>query len=135
MSSTTDRYEDEGSGWVTFAGVMILMLAVLNFIRGISAIADSKFWVGDQKYVIHDLHAWGWIILIIAIIEILVAFGIWSGGEWSRWIGVFIATLNAIWALFFIPASPFWALTLFVIAILVIYGLAAHGGGGRASTS
>ena len=135
MSSTTDRYGDEGSGWVTFAGVMILMLAVLNFIRGISAIADSKFWVGDQKYVIHDLHAWGWIILIIAIIEILVAFGIWSGGEWSRWIGVFIATLNAIWALFFIPASPFWALTLFVIAILVIYGLAAHGGGGRASTS
>jgi len=135
VSSTTDRYEDEGSGWVTFAGVMILMLAVLNFIRGISAIADSKFWVGDQKYVIHDLHAWGWIILIIAIIEILVAFGIWSGGEWSRWIGVFIATLNAIWALFFIPASPFWALTLFVIAILVIYGLAAHGGGGRASTS
>lgn len=134
MSSTTDRYEDEGSGWVTFAGVMILMLAVLNVIRGIAAISDSKFWVGDQKYVIHDLHTWGWVILIIGIIEIFVAFGIWSGGSWSRWIGVFIATLNAIWALFFIPAAPFWALTLFAIAIFVIYGLAAHGGRGRAST-
>ena len=135
MSSTTDGYEREGSGWVTFAGVMIMMLAVLNVIRGITAISDSKFWVGDEKFVIHDLHAWGWVILIIGIIEFLVAFGIWSGGEWSRWIGVFIATVNAFWALFFIPASPFWALVLFAIAIFVIYGLAAYGGGGRASTT
>jgi len=134
MSSGTD-VSDQGSGWVTFAGVMIMILAVLNVIRGIAAISDSKFWIGDQKFVIDNLHSWGWIVLIIGVIELIVAFGIWSGGQWSRWIGVFIASLNAIAALFFIPANPFWALVLFAIAILVIYGLAAYGGRGRASTA
>ena len=133
MSSGTEVSE-QGSGWVTFAGVMIMVLAVFNVIRGIAAISDSKFWIGDQKYVIDNLHSWGWIVLIIGVIELFVAFGIWTGGQWSRWIGVFIASLNAIFALFFIPASPWWALVLFTLSLLVIYGLAAYGGRGRAST-
>ncbi len=133
MSSGTEVSE-QGSGWVTFAGVMIMILAVFNVIRGIAAISDSKFWIGDQKYVIDNLHSWGWIVLIIGVIELFVAFGIWTGGQWSRWIGVFIASLNAIFALFFIPASPWWALVLFTLSLLVIYGLAAYGGRGRAST-
>jgi hypothetical protein len=44
-----------------------------------------------------------------------------------RWFGVAVAMCNAIAQLLFIPAYPFWSLTLFTVDILVIYGLIAHG--------
>ena|ERR1700742_2103751 len=125
--------ERHHSGWVTFAGVMILVVAILNGIDGIAAIGNSTFFVGDTKLIIHDLNLWGWILLVIALIQLLVAFGIWAGGQWSRWLGVFIASVNAIAQMLFITAYPWWSLAILALDILVIYGLVVHGGRGRAS--
>ena len=44
-----------------------------------------------------------------------------------RWVGVGIASVNAIVQSLFIPAYPFWSLTLLTLDILVIYGLVAYG--------
>ncbi len=33
--------EDSGAGWVTFAGVMLMILATLNVIEGIAAVSNS----------------------------------------------------------------------------------------------
>jgi hypothetical protein len=44
------------SGWVIFAAIMLIIVGVLNVIWGIAAIADSKFFVQDQKYIISNLH-------------------------------------------------------------------------------
>lgn len=130
--ATSDPY-DQHSGWMTFAGVMICILAVVNIIGGIAAIDQASFWVGDAKFIVSDLQTWGWIILAIGVLQLIVAFGIWSGAQWARWLGVLIVSLNAIAQLLFISAYPLWSLAIFAIDILVIYGLAAHGGRGRAS--
>jgi hypothetical protein len=42
------------SGWVTFAGIMLFILGVLNEIYGIAAIGDSKFFIQDQKYILSN---------------------------------------------------------------------------------
>ena len=55
----------QGAGWVMFAGIMILIVAVLNIIYGFAAIDNSKFFVEDTKFILSDLNTWGWIILII----------------------------------------------------------------------
>jgi hypothetical protein len=39
-----------------------------------------------------------------------------------------VAAVNAIGQLFFLPAFPFWALTMFAVDILIIYALAVYGG-------
>ena len=57
----------------------------------------------------------------------LAAPGIWAKTPGVRWFGVTVAVLNGIAQLLFIPAPPFWSLTLFTIDILVIYWLIAHG--------
>jgi hypothetical protein len=36
--------------------------------------------------------------------------------------------VNAIAQLLFIPSYPFWALAIFSLDVLVLYGLAAYGG-------
>jgi hypothetical protein len=118
----------EGSGWIVFAGSMLLILATLNIIYGIGAIDDSTFFVNDAKYVFSDLNTWGWIVLLTGCAQMLCAFGIWARNNVATFAGIAFAGLNAIVQLLMIPAYPFLAVSLFAVNILVIYGLAVHGG-------
>jgi hypothetical protein len=118
----------QGAGWVMFAGIMVLIVAVLNIIYGFAAIDNSKFFVEDTKFILSDLNTWGWIILIIGVLQLFAGFSIWAGGEYGRWIGLITASVSAIAALLSIPGYPFWSLAIFAMDILIIYGLAAYGG-------
>src|SRR3954452_1731368 len=120
--------EDRGSGWITFAGVVIIMVAILNIIDGIAAISKSAFFTNNARFVFSDLRTWGWIVLALGALQVLVAFGVWAGNSLARWTGIVIVSLNAIAQLLFIPAYPFWSLSIFALDVLVLYGLAAHGG-------
>jgi hypothetical protein len=123
------RYEDDdrGYGWMLFAGAMLGMVAVINFVEGIAAISQSHFFVGHAHYVFGDLKTWGWVILILGIAQGLAAIGIFVKNQLARWAGVVFALANAIAQLLSIPAYPFWALALFTVDILIVYGLIAHG--------
>ena len=119
---------DSGSGWITFAGVVIMIVAILNIVDGIAAISKSSFFVADARYVFSDLNTWGWIVLGLGVLQVVVGFGVWAGNQLARWTGIVVVSLNAIAQLLFIPAYPFWSLSIFALDILVLYGLAAHGG-------
>jgi hypothetical protein len=127
------RYQDPdaGYGWVMFAGSMLLMLATLNGIDGIAAVSNSKFFTGNATYVISDLNTYGWVLIVTAIVQAGTAFAIFAKFKGARWVGVGIAGLNGVVQLLFIPAYPFWSLTLFALDVLVIYGLIAHGARAR----
>jgi Short repeat of unknown function (DUF308) len=112
------------SGWWVFAGVLLLVAGVLNIIYGIAAIGDSKFFTENATYIISGLHTWGWILLIVGVLELVAAFSLFSGGEFGRWFGIFIGSLNAIASLIAIPAYPFWSLAIFALSIIIIYKLA-----------
>ncbi len=120
--------EQTGAGWIMFAGIMLLIAGVLNLIYGIAAVGNSKFFVHETQYILSGLNTWGWVTIIIAALQIIAAFSIWSGGGFGRWFGIFAASLSAIGALMSMPAYPFWSLAIFAIDILIIYGLAAYGG-------
>jgi hypothetical protein len=123
-----DRGQDDtGEGWVLFAGVMLMILATLNVIDGIAAVSDSTFFTENAKFVLSTLNTWGWILIVFGVSQGLVALGVWARIGGVRWIGVAIASGNAVLQLLFIQAYPFWALCLFTLDILVIYGLIAHG--------
>jgi hypothetical protein len=106
---------------------MRAMLATLNVIDGIAAVSNSTFFVNEAKFILSDLNTWGWILIVMGVVQGLTAVGVWLKTPGVRWIGVTIAALNAIVQMFFIAAYPFWALALFTLDILVIYGLVAYG--------
>jgi hypothetical protein len=118
---------EAGEGWLTFAGIMIIVLGVLNVIWGIAAIGRSGFFVGETKLVFHDLRTWGWIALIVGALQLLAGVGIFSRNQLARWFGVTVAAVNLISALVSIEAYPFWALAVVAIDILVIYALTRYG--------
>jgi hypothetical protein len=127
-----ERYDQEGEppgyGWVVYAGIMIMLAGVLNFIYGIAAISNSHFFIANAHFVVSELNTWGWVLLLFGVLQFCVAFGIWMQVAWARWTGVVIAGLNAIIQLIFLPAYPFLALTIFALDVLVIYGLVTYGG-------
>ena len=122
---------DSGSGWRLFAAIMVSIAGVLNVIYGIAAIGGSSFFVDDTQYILSGLNTWGWVMLIIGVIQLLACVSIVRGGQFGRWFGIIAASLSAIAALLAIPAYPFWSLAVFAVDILIIYGLAAYGGQGR----
>ena len=112
------------TGWWVFAGVLLAIGGTLNIIYGIAAIGDSKFFTANATYIISGLHTWGWVTLILGVIELVAAFSLFSGGGFGRWVGILGAGLTAIAALLSIPASPFWSLCVFALSIIVVYELA-----------
>ena len=119
------------SGWVTFAGVMLFIVGVLNVIYGIAAIGDSSFFVQDQRYILSNLNTWGWVMLILGLFQLFAAFSLWSGGLYGRIFAIVAASLSAIAALLSIPAYPFWSLAIFAIDIIIIHQVARYGGAER----
>ena len=128
-----DRVDDDhGAGWVAFAAVMLLILATLNVIDGIAAVSNSTFFTENARFVISDLNTWGWVLILCGLVQGAVGLGVWAQVGGVRWLGVAIASVNAVVQLLFIPAYPFWSLCLFTLDIFVIYGLIAHGKRSRA---
>ena len=120
--------DSRGDGWVLFAGVMIMIAAVLNTLYGIAAIDKAQFFVNDAKYVFADLKTFGWFVLILGIVQAFAALAIWQGTPWGRWFGVACASVNIILQMLWIPSAPVLALTILALDIIVIYGLLAYGG-------
>jgi hypothetical protein len=118
----------KGGGWIVFAASMLGLAGTWNSIQGILAIADSRVFVGEQTFVFSNLQTWGWIIMILGILQLFAAFGVVSGSEWARWFGIACAGVNAIGQLLFLPAYPLWAITMFAVDLLIIYALAVYGG-------
>jgi hypothetical protein len=128
-----ETYDDNGDGWVVFSGTMLMIAGVINFIGGIAAIDNAQFFVGNAKFIVSDLKTWGWVIAILGAVQVLVALGIWARNGFARWLGITFAALNSIAQLLMLPAYPLWSLAIFSLDILIIYGLAAHGGRDRAA--
>ena len=55
------------------------------------------------------------------------AAGVLAGNQLARWFAVAMLGLNAIDQMFFIPAYPFWALTIIAMDVVALYGLCAYG--------
>jgi hypothetical protein len=126
--------ENDGKGWKTFAGIMVILVGVFNVIDGLRAITSARqvehhFPNGNVELPLTDnLKVWGWAVLIIGAVMILAGFLIFSGNMFGRIVGVTIAALNAIVQLSYLDHNTFWSFTMILVDILVIYGLVAHGG-------
>jgi hypothetical protein len=118
----------KGVGWVTFATVLLGLAGIWNFVDGILAVSGSRVYVGNEVFVFSNLNTWGWIILVLGITQGMAAMALLSGSELARWFAIAVAGLNAIGQLMYVPVYPWWAIAMFTVDVLIIYGLAVYGG-------
>jgi hypothetical protein len=123
--------ESDGFGWKVFAGIMILIVGVLNVFDGLVGLTQQNYvkqFTNGQLPITNNVKTWSWVVLILGIIMILAGFLIFSGNMFGRVVGILVAALNLFVQLAYLNHNTFWSFTMILIDILVIYGLAAHGG-------
>lgn len=118
--------EYRGAGRTFFAALLLGIGGILNVVWGIAAISNSHFFARHQHYVFGSLSSWGWITLILGILELIASVSLFGGGEFGRWIGIVVGSLVALDALFDIPARPFWSLAVFALSLWIVYGLVIY---------
>ena len=90
--------------------------------------SDAQFFVNTTQYVFSGLHTWGWITVILGVIQVTAGFSLMAGGTFGRIIGIIAASLGAIGALLSVGgAFPFWSLAIFAICIICLHGLLVYG--------
>jgi hypothetical protein len=125
---STQSDDPRGSGWLLFAATMLGLTGSLNALIGLAAIGQSRVFAGDAAFVIGNLRAWGWILLLVGVAQVAAAFGIGGRAPWGRWSGIGLAGLNILGHVVFAQAYPFWSLIAISLDVLVIYALTVYGG-------
>jgi hypothetical protein len=121
-------YSSWAAGWAGFAGVMLIIIGVMDAIQGLVAIFDDDFYVVTAEWVFEfDVTAWGWIHLIGGVILILSGVGIFSGNVLARIVGVAAAGVAMIYNFAWLPYYPVWSIVIIAVCIAVIWALTAHG--------
>src|SRR4051794_39188273 len=122
-------------GLVTFAGTMLCIVAVLQIMEGIAAIAADDIYVRgiDYTYAL-SVREWGWLHLIVGLLALGTGFGVVLGKVWGYVLGIVIACLSALMNFAFIPHYPLWSMVLIAFDALVVWALCTQmtrsGGGG-----
>jgi uncharacterized membrane protein len=116
------------TGWIVFAGVMMIISGSLNALYGVVAAVNDD-WVGwtNRENAFLDVSQWGWVHIVVGLIVLLCGIGLFSGNILARTVAVIIASISLVSNFFFIPVYPLWALTVITIDALVIWALTAHG--------
>ena len=127
VGEATRHNKGHGYGLVLFASILLVVVGCFNVIQGIAAIANSHVFTANAHYVFANLNAWGWITLILGVLQLLAAAGVLAGNQLARWFAVAVIVLNAIDQMFFIPAYPFWSLTIIAMDVVALWGLCAYG--------
>jgi hypothetical protein len=112
------------AGGTAFAGVMMLVYGVLGVLQGIVGLAENTVYgeVGDYVFEF-DITAWSWIHLVLGVAVAVVGWGVLSGAEWARALGVLVAALAVIGNFLWLPYQPVWGIISIAIGIFVIWAL------------
>lgn len=117
------------AGWIGFAGIMLVIVGAIDFFQGVIALAEDEYFVPTGSgFLVVDLTAWGWIMLLWGVLLVLAGLGLVSGQGWARWFAIVVVSVNFIAQLGFLGNSqyPVWSLTVIALSIIVLYALTAR---------
>ena len=127
--ATSERW----AGWIRFGGILLLIIASLDFFQGLIAIIRSEYYVlTPNQILVFDTTTWGWIMLIWGIVVGSAGLGLVMGATWARWFTIVVGSLNFIVQLGFTGDAqyPLWALTALALNAVVLYAVIIRWGEG-----
>jgi hypothetical protein len=126
------------SGWITFAGWLLIVLGAVDVLEGLIAVARQHYYLlTPTQIIVFDLKTWGWITLIWGVVIGLAGLGLLTGNAIARWFAIVIVSLNVLEQLGFVgnSAYPLWALTSIALSGVVIYALIVRWDEGQTAAS
>jgi hypothetical protein len=117
-----------GVGRVGFVAVLLFLAGIINIVYGIGALGGARIFVGETRFILENLNALGWVLIILGVIQLTGGASLMSGAAYGRVIGVIAAGLGAIGALLSISGRyPWWSLAVFFLCIYIVHGILLFG--------
>jgi hypothetical protein len=112
-------------GMLTFAAIIMFMVAGFEALSAILAFAGTGWWVTDMGNLVYTNFAlWGVLDLVIALIALYAGISLLRGGSFGRGMAYVFAVVGAVRWLFVIPAAPILAVVVIALCVMVVYALA-----------
>jgi hypothetical protein len=109
-----------------FAGLLLILAGVFQALEALSAIVHDQYLVVAPRYIYtFDLTAWGWIHLLIGLGSVAIGICLLLGQGWALMAGIVIAGISAVVNFTWLLYSPFWAILLIAVDLLIIWALAS----------
>jgi hypothetical protein len=117
------------SGWIVFAGILIAIVGILQIALGTIALARDELFAVQPARLLVDAGwtTWGWVHLVLGILQIVVGVGLLVGQMWARATGVVLAVVSILVNIVFLAAFPVWSVIVLVFDVITIYAITAHG--------
>ena len=112
------------SGWVLFAGVMLLFSGVWIAFEGVFAFFRSTYFVGSA--VFGSLWIWALAWLVFGLLLIAAGGAVMSGRAWGRWFGIVVVSLAALLHMLSFATYPWWSAVMITVDFLILFALTAR---------
>jgi hypothetical protein len=110
------------SGLLSFAGFLIVIVGFFNIVDGLTSLTKRNFYlVPSNKLLIFNFTAWGWIWIIVGIVQILVGASILARRTWARTAGIALMLLAVAGQFAFMNAFPLWSMVIIAVSLVAIY--------------
>jgi uncharacterized membrane protein len=114
--------------WVAFAGVVLVLVGLYEFMEGLVGILNPGYYVAASRLPVHlSQQAWGWAHLVLGVVAVVAGLGVFAGNTLARVVGVVVALLSAVVNLAWLRSYPAWGVVVIALDVIVIYALTVHG--------
>ena len=113
------------SGWLTFASIYLALAGLLNAIWGITALSKKSYFV-EEGLVWQGLELWGWVAIIIALVQLLTAWFIYGRKVAGMIMGILAGMVGTLVNFASIGAYPLWSSAAIVCSLLVLWAVTVH---------
>jgi len=116
------------TGWVIFAGLVLMFIGCINAIEGLAALLKRTVYTTPSQDLIVTTNypAWGWTLLIWGIVMFLAGLGLFAAKGWARWVAIIVVFLNLIGQFAWFPSFPLWGIVVISLNIVVLFALTIH---------
>jgi hypothetical protein len=112
-------------GMLTFAAVIMFMVAGFEALSALLAFAGTGWWVTDADNLVYaNFVLWGILDVLVALIALYAGIDLLRGGGFGRGMAYVFAVVGVIRWLFVIPAAPILSVVVIALCVMVIYALA-----------
>ena len=114
-------------GIVTFAAILMFVVAGLEALSALLGFAGTGWWVTEAGNLVYaNFVVWGIVDLIVAFIALYAGIDLLRGGDFGVVMGYLFAGVTAVRWFFVIPAAPVVAVVVIALCVMVVYGLAKY---------
>jgi len=122
-------------GEVLVASGWVFAIGVLNLFYAISVIADSTIFITTASWLVGDARPWGWLMLVVGLVQMMAALGVLMGRSWALWVGLLSVTGHIAAAIMFFGDEPGIAIALLAFDATVFLCLVSVVRAARSATS